>query len=241
MTHKRSGKGHGSRADLVRELAADPAFRARLDERGDIMRANVERYHRAAQPVISELAAHGFDVRTIRDLRYNYSDYRTAVPVLIRWLPRVDYEPLKEDIVRTLSVPWAKPDAAPALVAAFRRSSDPGEFNLRWAIANALSVVADEAVLTDVIALAQDKRYGSERQMLALALARIKKPVVIEPLIGLLDDPAVVGHAATALGKLRAHAAREALERVAATSTRWVAKEARLALRRIDGSRSSGA
>lgn len=239
MKRGRPKNGKNARADSIHELTSDPAFLQRLEERGDIMRDNVERYQRAARPLIDELAAHGFDIASIRDLRYHYQEYRTAVPVLLRWLPRVDYLPLKEDIVRTLSVPWAKPDAAPALIAAFRRSSEPGEFHLRWAIGNALDVVATEAELHDLLALAQDKRYGAEREMLMLALARIKKPGVVDALIASLDDPAVAAHAAGALGRLRARSAREPLERLAATSQGRVAKAAKLALQRIAKSRPS--
>jgi hypothetical protein len=83
--------------------------------------------------------------------------YVRAVPVLLRWLPRVIYLPLAEDIVRTLSVGFAKKQALPEFFKLFRdppqvrdlmrpATSEPAGEHLRWVIGNGLGIFAGPAV-----------------------------------------------------------------------------------------------
>lgn len=136
------------------------------------------------------------------------------------------------------SVPWAKPLATPALIEAFRvlpASDDPEGTGLRWAIGNALEVLADKSLLDELIEIARDRRYGLARQMVVLGLARPRDERVIPILISLLDDEDVQGHAALALGKLRARDAHVALTSLAEHAPKaWVRKEARSALAKIE-------
>lgn len=89
--------------------------------------------------------------------------YRQAVPVLLDWLQKLEVVPaadrakVHEMLVRSLSVPAARGVAGPLLVEQFRRVEDPSGLGLRWVIANALSVVADDAVFDDLVELARDR------------------------------------------------------------------------------------
>src|SRR2546423_273352 len=121
--------------------------------------------------------------------------YPEAVPTLLKWLPRTRDPDLKHDLVRALSVPWAKPTAASPLIQEFVNASDQSEFGLRWTIANALAVVADDSVFEEVASLLGNKEYGRAREMLALALANMKMPRAIDVLTEPLQDPALPGHA----------------------------------------------
>ena len=67
--------------------------------------------------------------------------------------------PVKESIVRALSVPFAQ-QAAPLLVEEFRRA-DAKRGALKWAIGNALDVVANDAS-REMIDLATDRSHGDE-------------------------------------------------------------------------------
>ena len=51
-------------------------------------------------------------MRSVGELRESGRDYRVAVPVLLNWLPKVTHSALREAIAHTLSVSYAKPDAA---------------------------------------------------------------------------------------------------------------------------------
>lgn len=236
MTRKRdrSGDAPKTAADLMAELQKDPEFQLRAQKREHEQRAATERYAVAAAPLLEELAAIGFRVKTVGQLRQNRANYKGAIDVLLRWLPRVRDEHLKEDIVRTLSVPWAKPEAVAPLLTEFRAVNDPAGTGIRWAIANALEVLADDRVLDDIVALVQEPKYGKSRQMLTLALAKMRDPRVIPVLVNLLDDEEVLGHAVIALGTLRAQSARGRIESLIRHRTAWVRKEAKKALAKID-------
>jgi len=188
------------------------------------------------EPILAELAAAGYEARSLADLRHSGLRYRDGVAVLLDWLQRVTDRRVKEEIVRALAVPWAKPAAARPMIGEFRRvdvSVDPTGTGLRWTIGNALDVLADDSVFEDLVELACDRRYGKARQMIVLGLGKSRRPEVIEVLLGLVDDPDVDGHVVKALGKLKAPAARPALARKLGDQRAWVRGEARKALARL--------
>ncbi|MGH3467692.1 MAG: HEAT repeat domain-containing protein, partial [Thermocrispum sp.] len=106
--------------------------------------------------------------------------------------------------------------------------------SLRWAIGNALEVVADDDVFEDLVELARDRRYGRAREMIVVALGNMGDPRAVDVLINLLEDEEVAGHAVVALGKQRAGRARPYVERFLDHPTQWVREAARSALERID-------
>src|SRR5436309_58453 len=112
----------------------------------------------------------------------------------------------KEAIVRALSVPWAKPDVAVALVREFRKAPEK-DILLRWTIASGLSIVPNDSVFDDLVAIACDKRYSNAREMIAIALGKSSNQKAIRALIELLSDPEVQGHAVMTLVDLQANKA----------------------------------
>lgn len=231
----RPGSQPRSAAELAAELRCDPGFARRERQLADERRQAVERYGTAASGVLLDLAAAGFDVKTIGDLR-GLGRYSAAVPILGRWLPRVQDADVKEDIVRTLSVPWAK-SLAPLLVVEFERAADPTGTGLRWAIGNALEVLASDMISDELIRLATSRRFGRARQMVTVGLAKLRDPRVTGVLMSLLADEDVVGHAVMALGKLRAKEARAKIAPLLEHPTPWVRKEARRAMASIEKAR----
>ena len=161
-------------------------------------------------------------------------DYQIAIPLLLKWLPQVGNLAVKETLVRALTVKWAKPVAAQPLIEEFRKAPDTSELGLKWAIANALSEVADASVFDDIVGLLRDVRHGRAREMLAVALGNMKEPRAVSVLVELLDDEQVAGHAVTALRKIAPPQARSAIERFIDHPKTWVRNEARRALAKID-------
>lgn len=212
---------------------------------------------RAEAPILAELAQLGFQlewvsdlyrklrsdifdtgnkilqVEQVSDLYRKPIDYRAAIPTLIKWLPLVDDRAVKMELVDALSIKWAKPAAARPLIEEFREAPSE-DINFKWAIANALSVVADVSVFDDIVELVRDKRHGRAREMLAVALANMKDPRAVDVLIELLDDEEVAGHAVLALRKLAPPEERSAIERFVDHPKTWVRNEARRALAKID-------
>jgi hypothetical protein len=229
-------KGLVSAADLLKQLQADPTFVAQAEERDKIRRDVIRDNREAAAPVIAELVALGFSIESLAELRDRGTECGAAVPVLMRWLPEVQNLDVKQDIVRCLSIPSARPRAAPVLIAEFRNSRDETPTGLRWAIGNALDVVADDSVFDDMVELAKERAYGKAREMVVLALGNMTDPRAPRVLVDLLANDEVAGHAIMALGKLRAVSARSNVEQFLRHPREWIRKEAKRAIERIDGS-----
>jgi HEAT repeat protein len=186
--------------------------------------------------VLSDLAEAGYEVGSVSELRTSGERYRSAVPILLKWLPRGESCSEKEELVRALSVPWAQNEALGPLIDEFRAvplSAGAEEDLLRWAIGNALEVLWDDARYDELVALARDERFGKAREMVVLGVGRSQRPEAADVLIELLDDPAVSGHAVKALGKLRVPRARPGLERMTSDPRAWVRQEARKAVARL--------
>lgn len=77
-----------------------------------------------------------------------------------------------------------------------------------WVIGNGLRLLAKQSDFEALDRLARERRFGTGRQMIVLALGRMKDPRAIDTLLGLLDDPQVAMTAIMALGKLKAQGAR---------------------------------
>src|SRR5438105_4598231 len=106
--------------EFIRQLEQDPAYLARKAELDKQRDASIQEHRRLAAPIIEELYKTGFDVQSLDELRRSGMRYTEAIPILIKWLPQISDADLKDSIVRTLSVSWAK-QAAPALIEEFRK------------------------------------------------------------------------------------------------------------------------
>lgn len=184
--------------------------------------------------IVAALREVGVDVASVYDLVNQPS--AKAIPVLVRYLPE-DLDPkIKEGIVRALSIKQARPFALRPMIVEFMRVNI--DESLRWAIGNAIEVLATDAVLEELLELVQETRYGRARQMVVLGIGKLKaarqNPVVVDVLIRLLEEDEVRGHAIAALGQLRALKAREKIKQFLAYPNAWIRRETKTALKRID-------
>jgi len=187
---------------------------------------------REQAPILAELEVVGIYLRNVCDLHRDMPDYPLAVPILIKWLPVVTNPGLKDDIARTLSSRLARAASKP-LVEEFRRCKDqPG--GLKWTLAAALSFAADDSVFEDLAELANDKRHGKNREMLAIALGNMRDARAVDVLIDLLSDNEIAGHAIIGLGNLRNRKARPYIEPFLTHPKTWWRNEAKKALAKID-------
>jgi len=186
--------------------------------------------------VATDLKRLGMGVASVFDLMKWKQPYPAAVPILLEHLRRVEDKGIKEGIVRALTAKEARGKADPALVAVFRAvpPSQMANIGLKWAIANALSVVATDQVFADVVELVKDKRHGKSREMLAVALGNMRNPAAVDVLIELLNDEEVAGHALMGLGKLKAQNARPYVENFLNHPKPWVRKEATKTLAKLN-------
>lgn len=178
----------------------------------------------------------GFRVDSVYDLVNSRAPYPTAVPVLVRLLPDVRHDRIKEGVARALTVPAAKPFVG-NLIDEFRRmnpSAAPGE-HAKWAIGNAISVAGHDGVFDEVVALMRDVRHGWTRAMLPLAMLRMKKhrAAAVRELIASLSDDEIALQSATALGRLKAPEAVDALKRLMSHANKDLQHAAAEALKKL--------
>ncbi|WP_188285831.1 HEAT repeat domain-containing protein [Streptomyces sp. CBMA29] len=203
-------------------------------------------YSESAAGVLADLAGCGFEVQSVGQLRQLGVKYQAAVPLLLGWIPRGRYLPLVEDIVRTLSVDFAKAEALPVFLTLFRhppavedsmrpKASQPAEEHIRWVIGNGLGVFANPSVASELISLATSREYGVARTQIVLNLPKVKSAEVPEILLGLLDDPTVIDSAVESLGKMKFFEARERIEGLLDHSDINVRDQAKKALKRLGG------
>ena len=183
------------------------------------------------ETVVAALREVGVYASSVFDLVNSSDSYSSAIPVLLDFLPKRLDKNIREGIARALTVKEARGKAAKPLIRAFRNEKDP---YVRWAIANALTVVAEKDDLAAIATLARNKKYGKSREMLAIALGSLKDPRATPVLIELLDDEEIAGHAISGLRKLKPKEARRHVERFLDHPRYWVREEAKKALAGID-------
>lgn len=213
------------------QLANCPVHLRTMQGRQDARKALSRQHNLAIMPVIDDLKAAGFEVDSLDELRRRDVRYEAAVPVLLKWLLLVSDSGSKDSIVRALSVPWAKPLAAMPLIDEFKKQ--PQGSPLKWAIGNALSVVAENSVADELLALAQDKSNGKAREMVVVALGNLSDSRTSEVLTNLLEDEEVCGHAIIAIANLNARQAVPKIQRLIHHPKAWVRKEAKKAIAKL--------
>lgn len=223
----------------------------RLEER-------VQRSKAVAEPIIDELHKLGYQVETLADLRHQDRNWKTALPLLLRWLPIVDDDiDIKQEMVRCLSVPWVGNKATAELIEEFKKYAPilpkptnpwvgsqlreiPEEekklgpyFSLAWVIGNALSIVDVRGFEKQIIELCRNPKYGAARQMVVLGLGRLRSSEAEEVALDLLSDEQVQIHAIGALAKMKCKRALFQLEKLMSDKRAPIRKEARKAITKI--------
>jgi len=200
-------------------------------------------YAAAEAPVVARLRGAGYPVDHIQDLYKQRYQYRSAVPILVDAMVTTTALDVGETIVRALSVPYARGWAQP-LVEQFSRfdASEPFDegFQYKWAVGNALAVVADDSVYDELVQLIGDPSHGRTREMLVVGLANMKTHDPDPLLIDLLDDSGLAAFAAIALGKRRTAGAAGKLRELVEHGEGRNRIEARKALRKVESTKTAG-
>lgn len=196
-----------------------PTESSNLEARFEQLKAakrNVESYYSSASGLLDELRALGIPLPDYIQQLALHPDLR-AVPVLIRWLPRIDDPNAKSEVISMLETKWAQPDGKQALFAEYDRieridqALDPSVSSIRYSLVDALSRLATESDFGFFLRVASDPANGKARTLAASVLGRWKRQRAksVPVLMGLLEDDSdsVYWSAAHALGLLREHSA----------------------------------
>jgi HEAT repeat protein len=222
-----------SASELMAQLNQDPEFVRRREQRDEQFKALRKRLAAAEWPLVTALNDSGVQIKSVWDLVNTKRAYPLAIPVLTVHL-RYPYPwRIREGIARALTTKIAGNDAYTALVREFKKlpeSQDNDQNQFKWALGNAISIVAGKNNFDEIVNLVQDKRHGITRDMMVLRLPRLEPDKAVAVLIELLADDEVAGQAVIALGKLKAQEARNGIERLLSHPQPWVRKEAAKAL-----------
>lgn len=157
-------------AELMAELQSDPDWVAQNDQR-EAKRAAAEAQFRAEEkPIIVDLARVGLEVGSVWDLVNSNTSYPEAIVVLLDHLRHPYHPRIRNGIIRALTVQEARGVAGQNILRELDQEKDPEN---RWALANALTVVADRKDMTQIGELANDPACGDVRERLEEALKRL--------------------------------------------------------------------
>lgn len=181
----------------MEELEADPEYRAKVARLALQREAQWASWNEAAEPLLHDLRNVGLNISTLRDLGEAPA---AAVPVLLAHVKRPEYaDPIKDSILRSLASPAATPFWAElVLLLKDDASLSPA---VRYLAAVALTAVASDERIGEIVELARDPGLGEHRVPLLLYLANSIRPVAVMALKELRADP-ILGRHAKALTRL---------------------------------------
>jgi len=180
-----SKKKSVSAAELMARLNSDPEFVAKRAQDEAARQARAAEWRRAETPLVEELRAAGFAVDSAWDLVNTSAPYPDALSILVDHLQRSYPSRVREGIARALAVPQSK-FAWDVLTRLYR---DEEERDAKDGLAVAISAIADDEVIDDVLELVRDEQYGPSRILLLSALERSSEPRARAALVSLGNDP----------------------------------------------------
>jgi len=169
----------------MNRLQSDPEWVRENARREAEFEARVEQAKREMdpeeKPLLADLASVGIQVETLWDLVNAKWDYPAAIPILAAHLQQVRHPRLREGIARALTVPEARGAAAKVILAELQKADNSSSEmqwaigrprEVRWALANALTVAADKSMADTIEALIANDQYADVRERLKKALAK---------------------------------------------------------------------
>jgi len=144
------------------------------------------------EPMLADLRGTGFDVESVWDLVNTSTPYPSAIPVLLKHLTRGYSDRISEGIARALAVPDAR-NAWPLLVAEYQKAPTGEENGVRLGaksgLAAALSAIATDGVIEELVTLVKDRTNGSSRLLLLNGLRKSKSSIAKTAIDELASDP----------------------------------------------------
>jgi len=205
-------------AEFMSKLNQNEEFVRRREEQSKHFKALEKEFAQEEKPLVEALNKAAIPIKSVWDLVNTGNFYPQAIPILVAHLKHPYPFRIREAITRALSIKDAGAVAYAELVREFKElpdSRDVAQHGFKWALGNAISIVADDSNFDEIVELVRDKRHGNTRDMITLRLPNLDPKRAIGVLLELLndDDDEIVGQALTALEKLKAIVARPTVER----------------------------
>lgn len=180
--------------------------------------------------LLQEVRDKGYILSSIDDLMYIDQKHRDLIPVLLKNLEETSDEGSKQFLVRCLGVKGFY-EVSPALIREFYLADDT---SYKWAIGNSLGIIADKAILPDMLRIVQEKEHGIARQMIVASLWKYDCEQTRQVLISLLEDEEVVGHAVSAIARLHDKSLIPYIAPFQTCKTAWIRNTAKRAVKRFE-------
>lgn len=123
------------------------------------------------EPLIADLARIGIKITSIWDLVNMRDGYTRAIPVLIKHLDKPYHSRIREGVIRALTIPDARGVVGTAILRELRTTNDS---ELRWVLANALTVVSERSDAAAIQSLLDDPNFDDVSERLGKALKNLK-------------------------------------------------------------------
>lgn len=171
MTKSNSpSSGRIAAAELRRQLAADPAYQARIAKQEAERARWAKMWREASAPIFSDLNSINVNVNSVWDLVKTPMPYPEALPILLKHLKHGGYpDRVMAGLARAIA---DKPAVAfwSDLLRLYREASGPEE---REGLAVALAASATRNQVGDLISLVSDNDLDESRILLVKPLARL--------------------------------------------------------------------
>ena len=177
-----------SAGEFMKELEADPAYRAHQAKQEEETARKDRELAEAEAPLVKALCEAGMEVDSIWDLVNDRTDdYAEVVRLLEEHLKDSSYpDRVREGIARSLSFRKAAP-AWPTIVGLYRSTTD--SFGLQQGLAAAMAGTVTDETVAELVEEARKPEHGESRHLLLLGLRRLRSPAAKEALEGFVDDP----------------------------------------------------
>lgn len=148
------------------------------------------------EKILNEIRDKGVQVKSINDLIKIDKKYKDLIPIILKYLVEASDETDKSWLVRCLGVNGFT-EATDVLIDEYYKASNRS--SLKWTIGNTLSIILDKNSVDALLKIAQEKEHGTSRQMVIVALGKLRNKKAIPVLLKLLYDEEVVAHVIWAL------------------------------------------
>ena len=159
-------------AESLKQLNENPEWVRQLRKREAAAKAREAQLQAEEAPIIADLAQAGYTVDSVWEFVNTGVTYSTAIPVLCKHLKLAYHPKIREGIARALTVKEARGIAGQDLVDQLKMRADESPNEARWALANALTVVADSSLADEIDLLLKGHRCEDVRERLQVALKR---------------------------------------------------------------------
>jgi hypothetical protein len=168
-------KGGITASEYLAEKEKDPEWVAMRAKQEAEQEARKRRSKEEQALLLADLRRVGYRLETVWNLVNTADSYPEAIPVLLDHIKRPYKDVYREGMARALTVREARGIAGPVIIDVLRNSED-ADSQLRWALANALTIVADRADRDAIKALIEMEADSDVNDRLKRALKTAAKP-----------------------------------------------------------------